>query len=279
MSKVGYVFLLLVMSMLTTKANAFWFTIPKDQDSINYLGRAEQQTHSALNPKHIDILVWNIYKGGLFGWEVDLERYSKNRDLVLLQEGILNQYMKPVLESGREHQYIFATSFTYRRSKKPTGVLTGANIQASTFEYQRSEGRETIGYSPKMALFTYYPIYNHAQELLAINIHALNTVSWKKMGAQILTALKIAKEHQGPVIFAGDFNSWSKKKTDFLFRTMERAGFDNVKFENGQERMLVYNYPVDYIFTRGLITKKARVLSEATGSDHKPLQATFALKL
>src|SRR5690606_22481607 len=152
----------------------------------------------------------------------------------------LNNHMRPILDAGRTHRYIFATSFVYKSSKDATGVLTGSSVPANEYEYQRSLGRELIGFSPKIVLITKYPLENHAQELMVINIHARNSVSWKKMAVQVLNALKLAQDHDGPVIFAGDFNTWSNKKEAFVLRAMERAGFSNVEFPNGNTRMHLY---------------------------------------
>src|SRR5690606_36680045 len=143
------------------------------------------------------------------------------------------------------------------------GVVTGATVPADEVIFQRSEGRELVGFTAKMVLINKFALAGKKQDLMTSNIHALNTVSWKKMGAQVLNALRVAKDHDGPVIFAGDFNTWSKKKEEFLKRSMKRAGFKEVIFHNGDERMYVFGRPLDYIFVRDLRVKTSGVLTDA----------------
>lgn len=276
MSKVGCKILLLVILTLSQPARAFWFEIPSENQTLSSLGRVEEMQR-ALNPDRIDLLVWNIYKGGLLAWRIDLQRFAYGRDLILLQEGILNTDMRGELDASNKHQFVFATSFIYKSSGHATGIVTGAVTPPNHIEYLRSDGRELLGFSPKMTLITKYPLRNMNQELMVINIHALNSVSWKKMAAQIIPALRIAGDHPGPVIFAGDFNTWSKRKEAFVLRSMARAGFKSIEFSNPQDRMHVFGRALDYIYVRGLKAKKARVLSEAMGSDHKPLSATLSV--
>lgn len=275
MSKVGCTLLLVVMTAVSLQSHAFWFEVPSNNSTLSHHGRVEE-TERGLDPENIDILVWNIYKGGLLGWRIDLQRYMDGRDIVLLQEGILNKDMQAEFDASYKHQYTFAKSFLFKTTGHATGVATGAVVPPDSVEFQRSKGRELVGLSPKIVLINTFPLAGKRKDLMTINIHALNTVSWKKMGAQVLDALRVAKAHDGPVIFAGDFNTWSKKKEKFLMRAMKRAGFKEVIFHNGNERMHVFGRPLDYIFVRNLKVKGSDVLSDATGSDHKPLSATLS---
>lgn len=264
------------MMALSLQAQAFWFDIPNDNNTLSHLGRVEKLQRT-LNPYKIDLLVWNIYKGGLLTWRVDLQRHAYGRDLIMLQEGILNNDMRAELDASKKHQFIFASSFVYKASGHATGVVTGAVTIPQETQYLRSRGRELVGFSPKMCLITKYPLHGMEKELMVINIHALNSVSWKKLAGQIIPSLKVAQDHDGPVIFAGDFNTWSKKKEAFVLRSMKRAKFEMVELENGKDRMHVFGRPLDYIFVRGLKSHHAKVLKEAMGSDHKPLTATLSV--
>ncbi|MBH48571.1 MAG: hypothetical protein CME71_10425 [Halobacteriovorax sp.] len=276
MSKVTCKILLLVIMAFSFSANAFWFEIPNENQTLSSLGRVEK-LQRALNPDRIDVLVWNIYKGGLLSWRIDLQRFAYGRDLILLQEGILNNDMRDELDASTRHQFLFATSFVYKTSGHATGVVTGATAIPSQTDYLRSDGRELIGFSPKMTLVTKYPLRGMDKELMVINIHELNSVSWKKMAAQIIPALRQAAEHDGPVLFAGDFNTWSKKKEAFVMRAMERSGFKPIELANPQDRMHVFGRALDYIFVRGLKARNGKVLVEALGSDHKPLSAILSV--
>ncbi len=269
--------MLLVITAISFPSRAFWFEIPAESETITTLGKIETIKHS-LNPNRINVLVWNIYKGGLLGWRIDLQRYTQFRDLVILQEGILNDAMREELDASHVHEFMFASSFKYKSSGHATGVVTGSVAAPTDVQYLRSEGREFLGFSPKMTLITKYALEGLDKELMVINIHALNSVTWKKLAAQILAALRVARDHDGPVLFAGDFNTWSRKKEAFVLRAMERAGFSNTQLQFSEYRMHVFGRPLDYIFTRGLKAKSAEVLFMAMGSDHKPLSAVLSVE-
>jgi len=184
--------MLIVITFFSTSSKAFWFEIPNDTETITTLGKIEHMRPS-LNPKHINVLVWNIYKGGLLSWRIDLQRFTQNRDLIILQEGILNNEMRDELDASHRHEFIFATSFTYKSTGHATGVVTGSTAAPIETQYMRSKARELIGFSPKMVLITKYALTGMTKELMVINIHALNTVSWKKLAAQVIDALRVAK--------------------------------------------------------------------------------------
>ncbi len=274
MSKSIQLVMLIVITFVSLPTHAFWFEIPSENQTITTLGKIESQRVS-LDPSRINVLVWNIYKGGLLGWRIDLQRFTQNRDLVILQEGILNSSMKDELDASYRHEFTFASSFSYKSTGHATGVVTGSVATPTSTQYLRSKARELIGFTPKMTLITKYALDGLEQELMVINIHALNSVSWKKLAVQVLAALRVAREHEGPVLFAGDFNTWSRKKEAFVLRAMDRAGFNNTELKFAEQRMYVFGRPLDYIFTRGLKAKSAEVIFMATGSDHKPLSGIF----
>ena len=49
-------------------------------------------------------------------------------------------------------------------------------------------------------------------------------------GAQLDSLLDAAAAHRGPVIFSGDFNTWSRRRMDFLLRKMDAVGLRRVEF-------------------------------------------------
>jgi len=246
-----------------------WFKIPSEKEEVKFFGATREST-SELDPENIRVLVWNQYKGKEQRFRSEFSRLSKNRDVLLLQEALMDKDMTKLYASQRSFSTVFAASFVYRFSGKATGVANAANISATSYEAQRSEGREIVGNTPKMVLFTTYPLKNRSDELLAVNIHALNSVSWKTLAVQIIKALGVVKKHQGPVIFGGDFNTWSKAKMNYLMHAMKRAGLDEVKFKHEERKMKVFGRALDHVFTRGVSVTNAYV-EKTDGADHQPL--------
>ncbi|HEY9711625.1 MAG TPA: endonuclease/exonuclease/phosphatase family protein, partial [Oculatellaceae cyanobacterium] len=88
-------------------------------------------------------------------------------------------------------------------------------------------------------------------------------------------------EHRGPIIFSGDFNTWSRKRAALVELAATRLGLTPVAFapsETKKIKRFLLSPPLDYIFYRGLSEKKAsaKVLDQVSSSDHKPLLAEFS---
>src|SRR5690606_4939510 len=145
------VILPLVMSLMSISANAFWFDIATQEETLSNHGSVEE-IQAALDPKSIDVFDWDIDKGGFIGWNIDLDNFTQDKDVVILQEGILNNAMREEFDASKKLQYTFATSFVFKSTGHETGVVTGAVVPPKSVEFQRSEGRELAGFTPKMIL-------------------------------------------------------------------------------------------------------------------------------
>ena len=93
---------------------------------------------------------------------------------------------------------------------------------------------------------------------------------------QIQPYLKLIKAHKGPVIFSGDFNTWSGSRLKSIEDSLLQSGFSEALFDNDQ-RMTVFGRPLDHLYFRGLKVIKAESLA-TEASDHSPQLVTFAIK-
>ncbi len=259
--------LLLGLTLATTTQAALWYRIPNANEEIDSFGKAESQE---LDPNEIEVMIWNQYKGKERSYRREYERLSHGKDVLILQEALINKKMSQLYSSQRDIHTIFAASFIYRLSRKATGVASAARVKASSYLAQRSRAVEMVGSTPKMILFATYPLKGRSDELMTVNIHALNSVTWQTLAVQILDALKIVKSHHGPVIFAGDFNTWSKKKIEYVFYVMKKAGLEEVNFTHAERKMKVFGRELDHAFTRGLKISNA-IVEKTDGADHQPL--------
>ena len=258
-------------------AEAFWFKVPKKSEAINQIGI---HSKSKLDPSNINLLVWNIYKGKNSSWEDDFNYLNQTADILVLQEALLNDKIKSTLEKIEDKSFYLATSFIYKKNKVRTGVMTGATVKPNKTYAKKSKNVEWLGLTPKMMLFTEYPIESKKEKLLVINIHAINFVPWYILARQIRQAGRKIKRHKGPVVFAGDFNVWNKKKTNFMKKYLTRLGMEEVQFPNGEERMKfkLTNKVLDYIWIKDLEYQDAYVWSELDGADHKAMSVTLKVK-
>jgi endonuclease/exonuclease/phosphatase (EEP) superfamily protein YafD len=232
--------------------------------------RPEAAVHT-LRDSEISLVSWNIYKEQRPGWEQDLSALSHDADVLLLQEA----YLKPGLRHWLQDQDLdwdMGPAFDYRGV--PTGVITAgrgeAEVNCSMLRH------EPYIYLPKAVLISYYPIRGRQEMLLVANIHGINfTLGPKSLGQQLEAAREIIQHHQGPVILAGDFNTWSVKRQQILEQVAAELGLQPVTFE-GQMPAMHMGRVVDHIYFRGMTQRDSRVIA-VKSSDHYPLKVRFVL--
>lgn len=268
--------LLTLLTFFTcTQAIALIHRVPKDKDVIKKFTTG-QPANLLSQSDEFKIVVWNMYKGQNETWEEDFKELAQDTNLLITQEMHLNKKMEQVFKTFGDFEYNTATSF-YMYRKDRTGVATISDSPATYQKFLRTRNREPVVRTPKVVLITKYPLLN-GEELLVANIHAINFVSAEKLRRQIDSVANQIKKHTGPVIFAGDFNTWSDKKQSYMRTINKMVGLTEAQFEGKDDRMKFRGKKLDYIFYRGLNLKSAKVLGEVQGSDHKPLIATFSIQ-
>ncbi|BAY48903.1 hypothetical protein SAMD00079811_65320 [Scytonema sp. HK-05] len=236
-----------------------------------------------LNSTSIKVLSWNIAKKNHDKiWIKDflaiLEQYKP--ELIFLQEVRLRMDAEHAAEL-REMSWNFAPNFIDAHHQTYSGILTAAKISPLTSRAILTKHHEPIVKTPKVSLITEYPLSNKRETLLVINSHFINFVDLNKFKTQLHELEFALSTHHGPVIFSGDFNTWSRKRAALLEQAVTRLGLAPVVFaphESKKIKRFLLSPPLDYIFYRGLSEKKAsaKVLDYVSSSDHKPLLAEFS---
>jgi endonuclease/exonuclease/phosphatase (EEP) superfamily protein YafD len=266
---------LIVLSGPGKAAQAFWFNLPKiDKMVLNY-GGAENES---LDPDKINILVWNIYKADRPSWTADFQEMREGQDIVVLQECTDEE---TILDSFFDHSgfsYQYAISFQFKKDKVKTGTCTGSSVTPKHAWAVRSNYVEIAGFTPKALLLTEYPLEGLKEKLLVINIHALNSVPAFMLKNQLEQATPFISNHQGPVLFGGDFNTWSFFKLWTVRKFMKKHALKEVDFPNGGERMRasVTKMIIDYIFVRDLNYRDTHVWGDREGADHRAMSGVFS---
>jgi len=237
--------------------------VPKDLKPFK-----KQKAFITINKaKSINLLVWNIHKQKGNDFYKDIEVLSKVSDIFLFQEGYLNlKFKKFFFKQKWEH--LFAKSFIYKMENIPTGVYTASKFQINQTIQLRSKSIEPVSATPKTALISM------VENLMLINIHGLNFVSLSQWINQLEDIAKFISSHNGPIIFAGDFNTWSKKRMNFLLLFCQKHKLKKLEIKN-QSSYSFLNYSLDHILTRGIKVISAEALNEINSSDHKPLLLKF----
>ena len=224
----------------------------------------------------IKILNWNVYKNKREGWKEDFIKLSKGMDIILIQEacvGDKNQNIFSISGMGGA----FARSFSYcDEAVAATGVMTLAKAGPVSADYVRTQAREPVTHTPKMSLLTEYPLKKSKNTLLVVNIHGINFVRSTAFESQLIHLEKKIEVHQGPVIFAGDFNTWNKKRVLILLKITNRLGLRKVDFFP-DTRTKKFKHFLDHVFYKGLRIKQTKVFKNIRSSDHKAMEVEFYL--
>lgn len=220
----------------------------------------------------LNILVWNIYKGqkGHFFRE-DFKLLAAAKDFVLIQEALMDTHMPKLWEDNfSDYQWSMAQSFQYKKNLLTTGVCIGSKIAPSKVEYIRARSRELVWFTPKISLFTEFD-FNGVKGLF-VCAHVLNFVTTQAFIASLHEiALKIS-EFSGPVLLAGDFNTWNVKRYLAMKDIFHNLKLEHVSFD--QDKRLLR---LDHIFVRGFSVQKALVHHTVLSSDHYPLEIKLRL--
>lgn len=256
----------------------YWIELVPLAQAHRTIGQAQE---GALDPSSIKTLVWNIKKTQKATWQREFLDYSERKDLVLLQEGIQNQRFNSTIEQLPEFRWDMAVSFLLRRSNRAaTGTLIGSLVVPDDVVVKQTQDFEPLVNTPKATVFAKYPIAGSSQKLLVISIHGINLTSLSTFKRHMQQAHDEILQHEGPVLFAGDFNTRTKTRTSYLMKLLNDVGLTPVVFKNGDRRMVwkfTRNY-LDHSFVRGLKVISAEVLADAEGSDHKPMVLELSLE-
>lgn len=231
-----------------------------------------------LNPKSIKVLAWNIKKGQEKGLEIDLPRLAGDRDLVLISEGYMKPELNNLFESFKGFGWDVGVSFLYKKDHNyATGTMIGAKVNPSDVMITHTVDLEPFIQTPKAHTMAKYPIQGSDLEILVISVHGINMANHAAFVRHMDQAFHEIDQHDGPVLFAGDFNTRTKKRTQHLFQETLKRGFQSVDFINGHKRSkgLGGNF-LDWSFVRGVKVKNPYIHS-VKSSDHQPMHFEMAL--
>lgn len=222
----------------------------------------------ALAASGFTLSTWNIYKGQLPGWREDLDWLLGESDILLLQESHLEPQMLTWLVRN-QLDWSMAHAFTYRSFW--TGVLTAGKVPQRVLCAQRLQ--EPYLRLPKTVLISYFPLEGSRWPLLVVNMHGINFTPDSVPLAEQLRALgKVVAEHPGPVVLAGDLNTWTRQRMQRVDELAYKHGLQRAEFR--QSPSLHFGSQVDHVYYRGLRPLRSRVI-RVRSSDHYPLVVTF----
>jgi endonuclease/exonuclease/phosphatase family metal-dependent hydrolase len=189
-----------------------------------------QPSPSALNINSIKILSWNIAKNNHESrWSSDflaiVEQYQP--DKIFLQEVRLCAVERQIPELA-SMGWSFAPNLIDTLDNTYSGVLIATKADWISRKAQITRHYEPVTRTRKVSLFAEYSLGDRTNTLLAVNTHLINFVELSKFQAQLQGLEAIISQHQGAVIFSGDFNTWNRSRWLLLsemtakFATLEK---------------------------------------------------------
>ena len=225
-----------------------------------------------LNPENIAFLNWNIYKGNGDNWQKDLSGFAQSHDLMTLQEALLDEELTALLE---RHDFDWVMNTAFHLNGTAAGVMTVAGADAVHSCGFKVE--EPLIQIPKSTLVSYYAIEGSKKRLLVANIHGINFTFGVSVYRQQLEALyETIKHHDGPMIVAGDFNSWSENRMLAVSELINKLSLSDIEY-SVNNKTHVFGNAIDHVFYRQLELVSSQVW-QVSSSDHNPISVNFRVQ-
>ncbi len=234
------------------------------------LKQVPDQSAASLDPAAIRLLNWNIQKGKQLGWQTDLSALTADSQLVLMQEAALD----PEMISAERLASYWSFAPGYREDDTLTGVLTLSSIEPLT--HCNLTAWEPWLRSPKATDITEYALTGTSKTLVVVNLHAVNfTLGVKPYRRQLDRIVTALRDHDGPLIVSGDFNSWRLGRERAVQSLVDELQLIALEYGDDQ-RVQIFGRPIDHIFVRGLQTVTASAVA-VDSSDHNPISVMLSL--
>lgn len=222
-------------------------------------------------PQEFSLLCWNVYKNNMKHPDFTpfLSQYANALDFMLFQEA--NFMNEKVFELS---SFAFDAAANLEVRGEFYGVLTASKVESNYAQAYLSEVKESFVASHKSLLVSAYP-FEDGSNLLILNVHAINFRENQSYDRELERFLSLMQVHKGPMIVAGDFNTWNKKRMQKLHEVREQLGLEMVSFSETSAVKVFMGKQLDFIFYRGLELVDSKAVADHGLSDHNPLFAEF----
>jgi len=230
------------------------------------------ETAAACLPDTFSLLCWNVHKEmgkPAFNRTFSALLETKAPQLVLLQEAVLDRDTHALLPG-----YNFAAAINIDLRHRQYGVLTAATCPIHESVGIKTQRREMHFATRKSLIITTHP-FGDGSILTAVNLHAINFVSGTVFVEEIDRLLETLRHRSGAMIVSGDFNTWSRKRLEYLGRFAQAIDLEAAGFENGHHIKQRFSKPLDHLYFRGIELTGAEAVDTGRVSDHNPIIAAF----
>lgn len=224
-------------------------------------------------PKQFGLLCWNVYKqnrtNSAFRHFIEDVLSTYGIDLMLFQEAAFKDARRCLFEG-----FAFEAAANLEYRQRFFGVLTAcrtASLEAKAF---LSEEQEAFIGTHKSLLLCRYALEG-GETLLVVNMHAINFREQRAFASESARLKTFLAAYDGPVIVAGDFNTWSRSRLRHLERVAASLGLQRVPIGKEGGVKSVFGNPLDLVFYRGIQLLDYKVLDDGGISDHNPIYVLF----
>lgn len=275
--------MVIVLLIGITSANAFFPKSPKhltliDKNNQQYQSVCPQLSELNENGKTkalsrpFTLLNWNIYKQQKQQWKESLQEWVNSADLITLQEAKLSTEL---IQFSQNQKLFYVQNYAFKLDGSIFGVNTLSSV--TPLSLCGTSYPEPWILVPKTGVASVYELQGSEQNLLVINLHGVNfTFTEQPLNKQLSPYLALIKAHQGPIIFSGDFNTWSDARLIEVEKSLINSGFSEALFRE-DKRSTVFGLPLDHVYFRGLKVIEAQSLA-TEASDHSPQLVTFDIE-
>ncbi len=214
------------------------------------------------------IITWNAEKLNDEKFIPDLIRLGQYSDLILIQESIHSASLQKTFSEKLEFYFSFNRSFCIT-DEQATGVMNMSRYPLEDNLTLVSPGTEPFTFTPKVSGYSTITV-PEIGTIHIINTHGLNFNFGSLFKEQINQIAEFISLLQGPVIWAGDFNTWSGSRKKHLDNKNKALGMVQLIPTNDSRSL-----KLDHIYVRGLEAVSIEVLNNIKSSDHYPLRAVF----
>jgi len=248
-----------VLKIDTNLQESFWFH--GDSDCLE------------LGQRRLRLGVWNIFKGnGGEHFMNDYRQFLSDLDFVLIQEALVSKHsFKSLHRPG--FKMIHCGSYQ-RMDGLRDGVMTLSRLSHTGEPGKvRSLYAEPVFGTPKVTLISTYQL-SPDKTLLVANVHSTLFRSLGRAREEIDQLIARIQSHIGPMIVAGDFNTFQERYLLHLKDCLLQVGLQMAHIP--QDPRKKDSAKLDHIFSRGLFLERAKVERRLVSSDHYPLKAIFS---
>jgi endonuclease/exonuclease/phosphatase (EEP) superfamily protein YafD len=170
-------------------------------------------------------------------------------------------------------RFTMASSFLYRETDY--GVLSASRTVPVAACTERVV--EPLLQIPKSAAIEWFALRGTNRTLAVVNVHAINfsldVVGYRAQFESVVAALR---RHEGPILFAGDLNTWTDERLVVLREAAVALELDEIPFADDR-RSVFLGHQLDHLLVRGLDVVSATAVA-VESSDHNPVMATLRLR-